>query len=221
MAIFDIDEDSGLRVAGKLGALFIKASVHDESEVVAGFDAVASRHGTARILVNCAGVAPSVTVVRNGRPHPMDAFRRTIEINLVGTFLMASRFAERLICEPMLDEERGVIVNTASIAAFDGHVGHTAYASSKAGVVGLTLPLTRELCAYGIRVMAIAPGLFDTEMLAHLPGKDRQPLATQVPHPARLGRPEEFAWLVESVIRNPMLNGETIRIDGGLRLGPQ
>lgn len=221
VAIFDLDEEKGSLLAGKIGGLFVKASVTNETEVEAGLDAVESRNGTARILINCAGIAPSLMVVRREGPHPMDAFRRTIEVNLVGSFLMSARFTDRLVVESLIGEERGVIINTASIAAFDGHVGHAAYASSKAGVVGMTLPLARELCAHAIRVMAIAPGLFDTAMMDNVPGASRQALATQVPHPSRLGKPEEFAWLVESIIRNPMLNAEVIRIDGGLRLGPQ
>lgn len=218
VAIVDIDERNGSSVASEIDGIFVHASVADEAAVEAAFRAIHSELGIARILVNCAGIAPSINVLRPQGPHPLDAFRRTLEVNLVGTFLMIREFANSLAGEASLGEERGVIVNTASIAAFDGGVGQAAYASSKAGVVGMTLPLARELSADAIRVMAIAPGLFATAMLARVPGDNQ--LGSQVPHPNRLGRPGEFASLVEMIIRNPMLNAEVIRIDGGLRLPP-
>ena len=219
VAIFDIDEQRGSSVAGAIGGLFVHGSVADEAAVEAAFHAVHSELGIARILVNCAGIAPSINLLRPHGPHPLDAFKRTLEVNLVGTFLMIRSFASWVTTEPIIDEERGVIINTASIAAFEGYVGQAAYASSKAGVVGMTLPLARELCAHAIRVMTIAPGLFATAMLANVPGNGL--LGSQVPHPSRLGKPEEFANLVEAIIRNPMLNAEVIRLDAGLRLPPQ
>ncbi len=154
-------------------------------------------------------------------PHPLDSFRKAVEINLVGTFLVASRFAARLQQVAAIGEERGVIVNTASVAAFDGQIGQVAYAASKGGVVGLTLPLAREFAQSLIRVVTIAPGIFWTPMLAGLPQAAQDSLGQQVPHPSRLGRPEEFAMLVDSIISNPMLNGETIRLDGAIRMAPR
>jgi NAD(P)-dependent dehydrogenase (short-subunit alcohol dehydrogenase family) len=152
--------------------------------------------------------------------HPIDAYRRVVEVNQVGSFLVASRFADRLIRTDTVGEERGVIINTASLTAFEGQAGHSAYASSKAAVVGMTLPLALDLAPYAIRVMTIAPGAFATPMLLdHLPSTTAS-FGTQTPHPARLGKPDEFAMLVEAIIINPMLNGEVIRLDGGLRLGP-
>lgn len=221
VSIVDVNEASGLNVTHESGGRFLKADVRDEEKVSWALDEAWATYGPASILVNCAGVAPSIPMFGGHGLHPADVFRSTLETNLVGTFLMTSRFAERLAREKCLEEERGVIINTASITAFDGHVGHCAYAASKAAVVGMTLPMARELCAYSIRVMAIAPGLFDTPMLEGIPGIDHEFLAEQVPHPNRMGKPDEFAALVEAVIRNPMLNGEVIRLDAALRLGPQ
>lgn len=164
---------------------------------------------------------PSRRSGANSSPHPIDSFRKAVEINLTGTFLIASRFGARLQQAEAIGEERGVIVNTASVAAFDGQIGQAAYAASKGGVVGLTLPLAREFAQSLIRVVTIAPGIFWTPMLAGLPQAAQDSLGKQVPHPSRLGKPEEYAMLVESIIANPMLNGETIRLDGAIRMAPK
>ena len=222
VALFDLNEDDGNAVASETGGLFTKVDVTDEANVDAALDEAAAAHGTARVLVNCAGVAPAKKAVgKEFVPHDMAAFRKAIEINLVGTFLVASRFAAHLQQEEAIGEERGVIVNTASVAAFDGQIGQPAYAASKAGVVGLGLPLAREFAREQIRVMTIAPGIFWTPMLAGLPEAAQESLGQQVPHPSRLGKPEEYAKLVESIVENPMLNGEVIRLDGAIRMAPR
>jgi NAD(P)-dependent dehydrogenase (short-subunit alcohol dehydrogenase family) len=174
------------------------------------------------VLVNCAGIAPAAkTIGKEGQPHDIGTFRKAIEVNLIGTFIMLSRFAARLATLAPVGEERGVIINTASVAAYEGQVGQTAYGASKAGVVGLTLPAARDLAPHGIRVVTIAPGIFWTPMLASLPQAAQDSLGKQVPFPSRLGRPEEYAELVSAIIANPMLNGETIRLDGAIRMGPR
>lgn len=222
VAIFDLNEEAGEAHAKAIGGIFVKANVSDEASVTAAMDAAEAQHGVARILVNCAGVAPAIkTVGKENVPHPMDQYRRAIEINLIGTFLMISRFSARLATADPIGEERGVIVNTASVAAYDGQIGQAAYASSKGGVVGMTLPVARDLAQHKIRVMTIAPGIFLTPMLMGLPQAAQDSLGTQVPHPSRLGRPDEYAKLVESIIANPMLNGETIRLDGAIRMAPR
>ncbi|QUT06548.1 SDR family NAD(P)-dependent oxidoreductase [Sphingobium phenoxybenzoativorans] len=196
VAIFDLNEEAGEAHARAIGGIFVKANVSDEASVTAALDAAEAQHGVARILVNCAGVAPAIkTVGKENAPHPMDQYRRAIEINLIGTFLMISRFAARLAAADAIGEERGVIVNTASVAAYDGQIGQAAYASSKGGVVGMTLPVARDLAQHKIRVMTIAPGIFLTPMLMGLPQAAQDSLGTQVPHPSRLGRPEEYAKL--------------------------
>ena len=222
VTIFDLNAEAGEATAREIGGLFQSVNVTDEASVMAGLDAAEQAHGTARILINCAGVAPAMKAVgREFVPHPIDTFRKAVEINLVGTFLVASRFAARLQQVEAIGEERGVIVNTASVAAYDGQIGQAAYASSKGGVVGMTLPAARELAQFGIRVCAIAPGIFLTPMLAGLPQAAQDSLGQQVPHPSRLGRPEEYAMLVDSIVSNPMLNGETIRLDGAIRMAPR
>lgn len=219
VAVFDLNEADGGALAEEIGGTYLRVDVTDEASVEAGLVAAEAAQGVARLLVNCAGVAPAIkTVGREGKPHPIDAFRKAIEINLVGTFLVLSRFAARLQSLDPIGEERGVIVNTASIAAFDGQVGQAAYAASKAGVVGLTLPIARELAAWQIRVVTIAPGLFWTPLLAGLPQAAQDSLGKQPPHPQRLGQPAEYAQFVAAIIGNPMLNGETVRLDGALRM---
>jgi NAD(P)-dependent dehydrogenase (short-subunit alcohol dehydrogenase family) len=222
VTIFDLNAEAGKATAKEIKGLFQSVNVTDEASVMAGLDAAEKAHGTARILINCAGVAPAIRAVgREFVPHPIDTFRKAVEINLVGTFLVASRFAARLQQVEAIGEERGVIVNTASVAAFDGQIGQVAYAASKGGVVGLTLPLAREFAQSLIRVVTIAPGIFWTPMLAGLPQAAQDSLGQQVPHPSRLGRPEEYAMLVDSIVCNPMLNGETIRVDGAIRMAPR
>ncbi len=184
--------------------------------------AAEAAHGVARVLVNCAGVAIAVkTVGREAAPHPLDQFRKVVEINLIGTFNVISKFAARLSQAEPLGEERGVIINTASVAAFEGQIGQAAYSASKGGVAGMTLPIARDLSQFGIRVMTIAPGIFWTPMLGGLPQAAQDSLGKQVPFPSRLGRPEEYAMLAASIIANPMLNGETIRLDGAIRMAPR
>jgi len=222
VAIFDLNEEAGQAHAAAIGGSFHKINVADEHSVLAGLEAAEASHGVARVLVNCAGVAPAIkTVGKNAQAHPIDAYRKTIEVNLIGTFTMISKFAARLSAAEPVGEERGVIVNTASVAAYDGQIGQVAYASSKAGVVGMTLPVARDLAQHKIRVMTIAPGIFLTPMLMGLPQVAQDSLGTQVPHPSRLGKPEEYAQLVQSILENPMLNGEVIRLDGAIRMAPR
>ena len=223
VTIFDMNEKLGMEHAAKIGGLFVKVNVAEEDSVNAGLDAAQAAHGTARILVNCAGIAPPAKVVdRDGNPHLLSHFAAVVNVNLIGTFNMISKFAARLHKEdPLGPEERGVIVNTASVAAIEGQIGQAAYSASKAGVVGMALPIARELARYGIRVMTIAPGIFWTPMLAGLPQEAQDSLGAQVPFPSRLGQPSEYAMLVESIINNPMLNGELIRLDGAIRMAPK
>lgn len=222
VAILDLNEEAGEAAAAEIGGIFCKTNVADEESVRQALESAEAAHGIARILVNCAGIAPAIkTVGRDNVPHPLDAFRRTIEVNLIGTFNMVAQFAARLASADMIGEERGLIVNTASVAAYDGQIGQIAYASSKGGVVSMTLPAARDLAQHRIRVMTVAPGIFWTPMLAGLPEAAQESLGKQVPHPSRLGRPEEYAQLVEAIIRNPMLNGEVIRLDGAIRMAPR
>jgi NAD(P)-dependent dehydrogenase (short-subunit alcohol dehydrogenase family) len=222
VAIFDLNEEIGQQKALENGGFFAKVNVADDASVAAGLDAAEAAHGTARILVNCAGIAPAVkTVGKENVPHALDIYRKTVEINLIGTFNMISKFAARCATAGEIDGERGIAINTASVAAYDGQIGQAAYASSKGGVVGMTLPVARDLASLKIRVMTIAPGIFLTPMLMGLPQAAQDSLGTQVPHPSRLGKPEEYAQLVESIIRNPMLNGEVIRLDGAIRMAPR
>jgi NAD(P)-dependent dehydrogenase (short-subunit alcohol dehydrogenase family) len=222
VAIFDLNESVGQAHAAQIGGVFVHVNVADEDSVAAGIAEAEAAHGIARVLVNCAGIAPAAkTIGKDGQPHAAETFRKAINVNLIGTFIMLSRFAARLATAESLGEERGVIINTASVAAYEGQIGQTAYGASKAGVVGLTLPAARDLAQYGIRVMTIAPGIFWTPMLASLPPAAQESLGKQVPFPSRLGRPEEYADLVSAIIANPMLNGETIRLDGAIRMGPR
>lgn len=222
VAIFDMNAEAANAVAKEIGGLAVSVNVADDASVAAGLDAAEQAHGVARILVNCAGVAPAdKTVGKENAPHPFDTFARTISINLVGTFNMIAKFAARLAAADELDGERGVIVNTASVAAYDGQIGQAAYAASKGGVVGMTLPIARDLASHRIRVMTIAPGIFLTPMLEGFPQHVQDALGAQVPHPSRLGKPAEYAQLVESIVRNPMLNGEVIRLDGAIRMAPR
>jgi len=219
VTILDVNGDAGASVAASLGGLFIRTDICDESNVVAALDQAEARHGKARVLVNCAGMGPPAKIIgRDGQPFALADFAKVISINLLGTVSVMAKFAARIHDAPPIGEERGVIVNTASVAAFDGQIGQAAYAASKGALVSLTLPVARELARYGIRVMTIAPGLFRTPLLATLPQAAQDSLAQQVPFPSRLGAPDEFALLVESIVVNPMLNGETIRLDGAIRM---
>lgn len=222
VTILDRDEARGATVAKDVGGVFQPADVTDEASVDAALAAAEAAHGVARLLVNCAGIGPPMkTVGRDGQPHALAQFRRVIDINLVGTFNVLSKFAARLIPAPLLGEERGLAINTASVAAYDGQVGQAAYAASKSGIVGMTLPVARDLAQHAIRVVTIAPGLFLTPLLEGLPLPAQESLGRQVPFPARLGRPPEFAMLVAAIVANPMLNGETIRLDGAIRMAPR
>ncbi len=222
VTLFDLDAARGEAHAGTIGGRFATVDVTDEDAVEAGLAEAEAAHGVARILVNCAGIGPGArTVNREGRPHPLALFRKVVEINLIGSFAMVAKFAARLVTAEPIGEERGVVVNTASIAAYDGQIGQAAYAASKGGIVGLTLPVARDLAQYGIRVVTIAPGLFLTPMLEALPQPAQDSLGSQVPFPNRLGAPAEFAGLVHAIIANPMLNGETVRLDGALRMAPR
>ncbi|MFV3077787.1 SDR family NAD(P)-dependent oxidoreductase [Niveispirillum fermenti] len=222
VAILDLNDALGTDLAAEVGGAYFKTDVTDDDGVDAALTAAEGLHGTARILVNCAGIGPPIkTVDRHGTPHPLADFRRIIDINLVGSFNLLSKAAARLAGADPIGEERGVIINTASVAAFDGQMGQVAYAASKGGIVGLTLPAARDLAPLAIRVVTIAPGLFLTPLLASLPAAAQESLGRQVPFPPRLGDPAEYAQMVESIIRNPMLNGETIRLDGAIRMAPR
>jgi NAD(P)-dependent dehydrogenase (short-subunit alcohol dehydrogenase family) len=222
VTIFDLNEEAGRAQASAIGGHFVSVNVADDASVSAGFAAAEAAHGVSRILVNCAGIAPAVkTVGKDNVPHPLETFAKTISVNLIGTFNVISKFAARLAAAEEIDGERGVIVNTASVAAFDGQIGQAAYAASKGGVVGMTLPIARDLAQHKIRVMTIAPGIFLTPMLEAFPQQVQDALGAQVPHPSRLGKPAEYAQLVESIIRNAMLNGEVIRLDGAIRMAPR
>lgn len=219
VAILDLNDRAA---TARPNIRFVRADVTNSSSVAAALDEAEQAHGIARILVNCAGIATvAKTVDRHGEPHSLDLFAQTIAVNLVGAFNATAKFAARLASVEPIDEERGVIINTASIAAFDGQIGQAAYAASKGGVVGMTLPIARDLASLQIRVVTIAPGIFLTPMLEGLPEPARESLGAQIPHPSRLGKPDEYAHLVEAIVTNPMLNGETIRLDGAIRLAPK
>lgn len=221
VVIADIAE-TGAETASALGCRFVRTDVADE---VAGRAAVATAleaYGGLDGLVTCAGIVAGARVLGRNGPHDLDAFARTVRVNLVGTFNMVRLAAEAMAArEPDPDGSRGVVVTTSSIAAFDGQVGQAAYAASKGGVASLTLPLARDLAAHGIRVVSVAPGIFETPMMAGLPAEVQEALGRSVPFPPRLGRPSEFAALVAHIIGNPMLNGEVIRLDGALRMAPR
>lgn len=222
VTVFDLNAALGEKLAADIGGQFFKVDVADDETVASAVEAAEAAHGIARVLVNCAGLGPPAkTVNREGQPHSLDGFRKVVEINLIGTFNVLSKVAARLSSAEPIGEERGVIVNTASVAAFDGQIGQAAYSASKGGIVGMTLPIARDLAQFGIRVVTIAPGLFLTPLLQGLPEAAQESLGRQVPFPGRLGHPEEFALLVESIVSNPMLNGETIRLDGAIRMGPR
>lgn len=219
VAILDRDPVAGARSAAELGVFFTECDVADEASVKAALQMAENRHGIARILVNCAGISDLIpTVDESGAPHPLGAFRRIIDINLVGTFNTLSQFAARLCQAEPIGEERGVIINTSSIAAFEGIAGQAAYSASKNAIIGMSLPIARDLAPFKIRVVAVAPGTFLSPMVEALPQEYKDALAASVPHPSRLGQPDEFARFIEHVIGSPMLNGTSIRLDGAARL---
>ncbi|WP_299030940.1 SDR family NAD(P)-dependent oxidoreductase [uncultured Sulfitobacter sp.] len=223
VAIFDLNEDQGNALAGQLGGQFCKVDVADPTSVSAGMESVVSMLGAPRVLVNCAGVGPAAKTVSRGAAHPFEVFEKTIRINLLGSFSCASQAAALMVANDPLEPDgaRGVIINTASVAAYEGQVGQVAYAASKGGIVGMTLPMARDLADKGVRVCSIAPGLFLTPLLESLPEDVQSSLGAQVPFPSRLGNPAEFAKMVCSIIDNPMLNGEVIRLDGAIRMAPR
>ena len=221
VVLADVQVEAGTALAAQLKGQFVKCDVTSEADGKAVVDAAVAL-GTLRGLINCAGVAPAVKTVGKDGPHPLDVFQRTVNINLIGTFNMARLAADAMGKSDATDQgERGVIINTASVAAYDGQIGQAAYASSKAAVVGLTLPMARDLARSGIRVMTIAPGIFETPMLLGMPVEVQDALGKMVPFPSRLGKPDEYAHLAKAIIENVMLNGETIRLDGAIRMQPK
>jgi NAD(P)-dependent dehydrogenase (short-subunit alcohol dehydrogenase family) len=222
VTIADVNVEKGEKLASELGIGFVPCDVREESQVQAAVERAATAEGGLRITVCCAGIGWAQKVTGSRGPHPLLPFETTIQINLIGTFNVLRLAATAMIeTEPLEDDERGVCVNTASIAAYDGQIGQIAYAASKGGIVGMTLPAARDLAGQGIRVNTIAPGLFDTPLLAALPEEARQKLGAGVPFPQRLGAPSEYARLACDIVENRMLNGEVIRLDGALRMPPR
>lgn len=224
VVIADLNAETGEALAREIGesVLFVKTNVTDEDSVQAAVQAAVDKFGGLYVAINCAGIGVAEKVVGKNGPHDLASFNKVIAVNLIGTF-NTIRLASVAMTQNTPDEdgERGVIINTASVAAFEGQIGQAAYSASKGGIVAMTLPIARELARYGIRVMTIAPGIFDTPLLAGLPEPARISLGQQVPFPPRLGRPSEYASLAKQIIENPMLNGEVIRLDGGIRMQPK
>jgi NAD(P)-dependent dehydrogenase (short-subunit alcohol dehydrogenase family) len=224
VVIADVNQETGKRLADELGASarFIRTDVTDEASVAAAVNAALENFGTLHGSIQCAGIAVAEKVLGKSGPNPLEHFVKVIQVNLIGTYNVLRLAAAAMVRnEPNSAGERGVIINTASVSAFEGQIGQAAYAASKGGVASLTLPLAREFARNGIRVVAIAPGIFDTPLLAGLPEPARISLGQQVPFPSRLGRPEEFAALARHIIENEMLNGAVLRLDGALRMGPK
>ncbi len=222
VAVVDVNADAAAAMAQRIGGIAVVCDVADSDAAEAAVKRAREAHGPARVLVNCAGVGTPGRIVGREGPLPLANYERVIRINLIGTFNMLRLAAvDMTTADPLEDGERGVIINTASVAAYDGQIGQAAYASSKAGVVGLTLPAAREFARFGVRVVTIAPGLFETPMLRSLPPEAQKSLADSVPFPQRLGQPTEYAALALHIIANRMLNGETIRLDGAIRMAPR
>jgi NAD(P)-dependent dehydrogenase (short-subunit alcohol dehydrogenase family) len=222
VALLDVNMDGLREVAGKTGGLAVRCDVTSADGAAAAIKEARDKHGPARILVNCAGIGPAKRIVGREGPMPLPDFERVIAINLVGTFnMLRLAAADMQALEPLADGERGVIVSTASVAAYEGQIGQAAYSASKGGVAALTIPAARELAQFGVRVMAIAPGIFGTPMLRALPQAAQDSLGASVPFPKRLGEPREFAELVLTIVRHGYLNGEVIRLDGALRMAPR
>lgn len=222
--IFDLNEEKGNKLVKELGdqTIFVKVDVTSEEDVHAGLERAIAEFGGVHILVNCAGIAVAKKVLGKGGVHDLASFNKVLQVNVVGTFNAIRLTAEKMAAnEPNEEGERGVIINTASVAAFDGQIGQAAYSASKGAVVGMTLPLARDLAPFGIRVVSIAPGVFETPLFAGLPEKAQAALAKMTPFPPRLGKPQEYAKLVRAIVENPMLNGETIRLDGAIRMPPK
>jgi NAD(P)-dependent dehydrogenase (short-subunit alcohol dehydrogenase family) len=223
VGLLDLNAEAGAALATELGGVFHAVDVTDAAAVGAALDAVTEALGPIRVAVNCAGIAPGAKTVSRGAAHDPALFAKTVAVNLIGTFNVASQAAARMVASAPIgpDGERGVIVNTASVAAFEGQVGQVAYAASKGGVAAMTLPMARDLADKGVRVMAIAPGLFLTPMLKGLPQEVQDSLGAQVPFPSRLGDPAEYARLALHIVENPMMNGAVIRLDGAIRMAPR
>lgn len=222
VTILDRNAEAGAAVAAEIGGHFAPCDVADSDSATTAFAASRAALGAPRILVNCAGIGGAGRVVGRDGPLPLDAFERIIRVNLIGTFnMLRLAAAEMSVAEPLAGGARGVIISTASIAAFDGQIGQAAYAASKGGIAALTLPVARELARFGIRVLTIAPGLFKTPLLAELPQDAQDALGAAIPYPARLGEPSEFAQLVTAMVENDYLNGEVVRLDGALRMQPK
>lgn len=222
IAIWDIQENKGLEIAKEVGGVFCNCDVTSEESVIAAMEETKEALGVGRILVNCAGTGIAIKTSSRGEAHPLDQFQRIININLIGTFNCIRLATTAMIeLEPMDHGERGVVINTASVAAYDGQIGQAAYSASKGGIVGMTLPVARDLADKGIRVCTIAPGIFETPLLGTLPDDVRQSLANAVPFPQKLGQPSEYAQLARQIVENVMLNAETIRLDGAIRMAPR
>lgn len=222
VAIFDLNAERGELVAKDIDGIFAQVNVTEEDSVTQGLDTASTAHGEARILVNCAGIAIGQKTTSKGEAHVLADFERVIKINLIGSFNCIRLAATRMAALELINtEERGVIVSTASVAAYDGQVGQAAYAASKGGIVGMTLPIARDLSRDAIRVMTIAPGIFHTPLMDNMPPEIQESLAASVPFPARLGDPAEFAALVQHICENAYMNGETIRLDGSIRMAPK
>jgi NAD(P)-dependent dehydrogenase (short-subunit alcohol dehydrogenase family) len=222
VVIADLNAERGVALASEIGGAFVEANVTDASAVTAAVERAAEARSGLRVSVCCAGIGWAERLARTRGAHNLEYFSNVVGVNLIGTFNVLRLAAAVMIGnEPNEEGERGVCVNTASIAAFDGQIGQTAYAASKGGIVGMTLPAARDMASKGVRVMTIAPGLFDTPLLAALPEAARESLGASIPFPSRLGKPEEYARLVREIVANPMLNGETIRLDGAIRMAPR
>lgn len=223
VTLFDMNAEKGQAHAAAIGGSFATVDVSDPASVAAGIDAAEAAHGAPRVLINCAGIGGASKTVSRGAPHDFGLFEKTIRVNLIGSFNCASQVAARMVAADPLEPDgaRGVIVNTASVAAFDGQIGQLAYSASKGGIVGMTLPMARDLADKGVRVCTIAPGLFLTPLLAELPEDVQASLGAQVPFPSRLGDPVEYAAMVSHITTNSMLNGEVIRLDGAIRMAPR
>ncbi len=222
VAVLDINIDGAKKVAAEIGGLAIACDVADAASTEKAIAEAKAKHGAARVLINCAGIGPAARIVGKEGPMKLADFARVININLIGSFnAMRLAAADMQTLEPLADNERGAIISTASVAAFDGQIGQAAYAASKGGIAALTLPAARELARFGIRVMTIAPGIFATPMLLGMPQNVQDSLAASIPYPSRLGTPEEYAKLVLHILDNVMLNGEVIRLDGAIRMPPK
>lgn len=222
VALLDVNLEQAEKVASEIGGIAIACDVSSAEAAEAAVGKAADAHGDARILVNCAGIAPATRVVGREGPHDLDLFRKVIEVNLIGSFNMLRLVADRASrLDPLEDGERAIIVSTASVAAFDGQIGQAAYSASKGGVHAMALPIARELARFGIRINTIAPGIFGTPMVKAMPQEVQDSLAASIPFPSRLGKPEEYAALVMHMVENVMLNGETVRLDGSIRMAPK